>query len=460
MPLTRRLVAARTAILVALLASAALTADHFRPGPSYCPMEQACDQAKASELGTLAGMPTSVLGMGAFSLLLLLSLPSRMGLRRLCVAAAVLGIAAGIGFLLYQAVELGAFCPLCVVADGAAIVGGVLLIVDVLFRPRRWWRPGESTGAKVAWALGGLLAMMAPFAWPGAQPSGAAYEEAVELGDEAFDALPTPRTDPAAMPDGPPSQTATPAEPPEEPLAFVVPEAVSPTSPEGRPPPPPVPAEDLPQPPAPEPEVEAAATEPAPVPAPTPPEAVTPPAPILPEAATDAAASTTHTPTPTEPERPRVRIVAYLNAYCPHCRKMHRRLDRVLAATQVPVRHRRIYAWASDDYPLWARACAFARTRGLEDELFLALMETRSDSQRNVMAAARKVGLETDALARALAGPPPSSLIRDRQLSRSARLKGLPTFDIGRRRLTGEQSERSLAQALALAAQDLQEADE
>ncbi|MDJ0973299.1 MAG: vitamin K epoxide reductase family protein [Planctomycetota bacterium] len=459
MPLTRRLIAARAAILVALLASAALTVDHVRPGPGYCPMEQACDQAKASELGTLAGIPTSVLGMAAFALLLLLSLPSRLAIRRLCVMAAALGIAAGIGFLLYQGVKLGTFCPLCVVADSAAVVGGTLLIIDVLFRPARWWRPGESTGAKVAWALGGVIAMLAPFAWP-ASTSQAEFEEAVPLADATFDELPEP--EPAvAIAGRPPVDPPPPAEPPVEPLAHVVPADVSPTSPEGRPPPPPEP--DTEPVPVAEPAVRVEtverrlpASDPAPadpIPAPEPAPAAVP-APAAPDAAPTSAA----TPPDAAPEVPAVRVVGYLNAYCPHCRKMHRRIERVLAASRVPVKHRRIYAWASDDYPLWARACVFARTRGLEDALFEALMETRSDSRRNVMAAARKVGLDTDALSRALTGAPASALIRDRQLSRAARLKGLPTFDIGRRRLTGEQSERALKKALSLAAKDARDA--
>jgi protein-disulfide isomerase len=41
--------------------------------------------------------------------------------------------------------------------------------------------------------------------------------------------------------------------------------------------------------------------------------------------------------------------------------------------------------------------------------------------------------------------------VRDRDLARSAGLRGLPTLDIGRRRLMGEQSEAELREAVEAA---------
>ena len=76
-------------------------------------------------------------------------------------------------------------------------------------------------------------------------------------------------------------------------------------------------------------------------------------------------------------------------------------------------------------------------------------MKSRSPSRSEVFAAARRAGLNLPALKEALANPePPARLVRDRKLNRAARLKGLPTLDIGRRRFMGEQSVRSLRRAI------------
>jgi hypothetical protein len=52
-------------------------------------------------------------------------------------------------------------------------------------------------------------------------------------------------------------------------------------------------------------------------------------------------------------------------------------------------------------------------------------------------------------------GEPPPRLQRDREIVSRARLEGMPTLDIGKRRLQGEQSEAELAEALRAAIDDL-----
>ena len=116
------------------------------------------------------------------------------------------------------------------------------------------------------------------------------------------------------------------------------------------------------------------------------------------------------------------------------------------------MRRRRIYSWSSADVPMWARAVAFAQTLGLEDRMFHELVRADDDTPREIYAAAARAGVDADALRRALADPRvPARLESDRRLSQSARLEGLPTLDIGRRRLMGEQSEPELRDAIRAA---------
>ena len=123
-----------------------------------------------------------------------------------------------------------------------------------------------------------------------------------------------------------------------------------------------------------------------------------------------------------------------------------------LAQDGLTARRRRIYSWSSADTPMWARAVAFAQLRGLEDRMFEELVRADDDTPREIYAAASRAGLDTNALATALSDPRvPARLEADRRASAAARLEGLPTLDIGRRRLMGEQSEGELREAVRAA---------
>ena len=94
----------------------------------------------------------------------------------------------------------------------------------------------------------------------------------------------------------------------------------------------------------------------------------------------------------------------------------------------------------------------FAQTLGLEDRLFEELVQADDDTPRDIYAAAARAGIDGDALQRALRdGRTWPRLESDRRLSQGARLEGLPTLDIGRRRLMGEQSEDELREAVRAA---------
>ena len=142
-------------------------------------------------------------------------------------------------------------------------------------------------------------------------------------------------------------------------------------------------------------------------------------------------------------------VLEYLNAFCSHCRATHARLDRVVAGFDRPVRRHRVYVWSSREVPLWAKACAVAAQQGLEDAMFDALLETDRQDDRSIRAAAARAGVDLSGLD---APDVVDRLERDRRRFSQARLEGLPTFDVGRRRLMGEQSEGELLEALRAAA--------
>ncbi len=422
-----RLTALRITALVAILASAILTVDHVRPGREFCPLEQACSAAAESEFGSVAGIPTSVLGLLAFGAVLLLTLLPVSLARRILQPACFLGALAGMGLMTEQALHLDAFCPLCLVADGAAVALGYIALT---WPPLPFLRSGrgfsaESHAARTAWGLGMALTIVLPFAWP--REVEPAWEEAPELAEALFEeptvAAPTP---PNVDPDpAPPAVLGT------EAVAVHAEAAVS------APPPP-----ALPVPPTP-PTVEASA--PAAVPVVS---AVLAPPPSTPPAS----APRTPAPAPAKPAAGSVTLVEYLNAFCAHCRATHRRLDEVITAERIPVQRRRVYTWSGKGYPMWARACAYAETVGLEEAMFRELTKARRESSAEVYAAARRAGLDLQALREALArSETPARLVRDRGIARAARLKRLPTFDIGRRRLSGSQSEGELRAALMAA---------
>jgi predicted DsbA family dithiol-disulfide isomerase len=146
-------------------------------------------------------------------------------------------------------------------------------------------------------------------------------------------------------------------------------------------------------------------------------------------------------------------MTEYLNAFCGHCRATHARLDRVVETYPVPIREQRIYVWPSGDAPTWAKACVCARAQGKEEATFAELLRLDEENDANVWAAAARAGCDVEALRAAVGrGDATARLQRYLQRMRQARIEGLPTIDVGRRRLQGEQSEGELREALDAAA--------
>ena len=460
MLIARRLTALRIVALVAAVASAVLVVDTLRPGRQFCPLEEACTAAAQSDFGSFHGIPTSVLGLGAFVLVLLVTLLPVRAARFILQPACFVGALAAMSLIAYQLMYLEALCPLCMVADSAAIVMGYIALswppLPLVRGTRRL--AAESGAARTAWALTMTIAVLAPFVWPRAEDKG--WEEAPVVADALFD-LPT---DSLVIPPAPPPPGATPT--PEIAVAAVPPASVDAAAPATE-----VRTGDAPlgAPPA------VTAAEPVPTAAPDRIEAVTAPAveaavetatpetptpePEAPEPETQrptptAAARAPATPTPPEaPAQPAVRVIEYLNAFCAHCRATHARLEKVLAEDGVRVARRRVYTWKGREFPLWARACAYSETLGREDAMFHELTKARRESAGEIYAAAQGVGIDGPAFRDALVQTtPPPRLVRDRRIAQTARLTRLPTFDIGRRRLSGSQSEAELRAALRAAA--------
>jgi uncharacterized membrane protein len=424
--------ALRLTALSALVVSAALTADRLHPGRGFCPLAEACNAARNSALGTIHGVPTSTIGMLAFGALFFLTLlPVEWG-RRLLRPAGILAALAGAGLFIYQATVLHSFCPLCLVADAAGLFAGMITITWPKPPIRRSGKrlPGEPIENRLRWTAVACIAMALPFVVPReVNPGWVEIQEiaSVDLDgpDTAPTSLPAPKPPVAEAPKPPP---ATP--PPPQPAASWKPPA--PTAlpwiePGG--------AGSLPASASPRPEPPTATPSPRLEPAPLPP-APPPPAPPAP-------------PAPPPAPKADATVIEYLNAFCPHCRATHARFDRATARSGLVVRFRRVYTWTSTEPPLWARVCVAARGQGLEERVFAEMLHAANDSPGEIWEAARRAGADLDAIRVSMEAPEThEKLTRHRQAVASARLQGLPTLDIGRRRLMGEQSEAEIRDAL------------
>lgn len=111
--------------LVGLAFSALLYAEYQSPGAGLCSLAGGgCDEVRASAYSSIAGIQLPALGIAYFLTLLTVTLVP--ALRGALAPLAVVGGLAGATFIALQAFVIGAWCPLCLVVDLAAIGGGVL----------------------------------------------------------------------------------------------------------------------------------------------------------------------------------------------------------------------------------------------------------------------------------------------------------------------------------------------
>ena len=120
--------------LVGLGASAAAMADTLAAAPAWC-AASGCATVQATGWSHPLGVPLPVIGVAFFATMLMLCATDAGGLRRV---AAIGGAVVALGLVGVQAFVIGAWCTLCLVADGAA-----LLLAATILTARTWPRPAR-----------------------------------------------------------------------------------------------------------------------------------------------------------------------------------------------------------------------------------------------------------------------------------------------------------------------------
>lgn len=173
----------RLALLLAIVASASLVVDYQNPGdPTFCGPGSGCAAVRnapiTAQITEALNIPLPQLGLVAYVALFVASLVASSLVYRLVIAAmAGVGALAAIALLVLQRVEIGTWCPWCVVVDVAAIVAGVVAVLLVTWARHDLPRDADAdapataralsgvNAAMPAWVLAGVAAVMLPFFW-------------------------------------------------------------------------------------------------------------------------------------------------------------------------------------------------------------------------------------------------------------------------------------------------------
>src|SRR5262245_33085198 len=110
--------------LVGLGASVASLIDYLGPAPTFC-SESGCATVRASAWAHPLGIPIPVLGIAYFVTMSVLAFLPRPRAR---IALAAVGAGVGVALILIQAIAIGAWCKLCLVADPAAILAALAVV--------------------------------------------------------------------------------------------------------------------------------------------------------------------------------------------------------------------------------------------------------------------------------------------------------------------------------------------
>jgi protein-disulfide isomerase len=171
------LIVTRVLLLVALATSAVLYSHYLAPLDSaFCSAQSGCETLRRSQLAYFLGSPALSLplfGMLAFAGAFALSLwterrPSMQRHAPLCWVLS-LGAAAAVGLIAYQALIAHAFCWLCLIADGSALLAAVsaLLLHRVTVLQSATQRLGIR---RMAWVMLAVMATAAPLLWHVVRP--------------------------------------------------------------------------------------------------------------------------------------------------------------------------------------------------------------------------------------------------------------------------------------------------
>ncbi len=116
--------------LAGLAVAAYLTIVHYRPEALVCTAGGGCETVQQSEYATLAGVPVAVLGLLAYSAVLLLIVVDTPLARTLTAVIALSGLGFSLYLIVLQAFVIDAWCPWCLVND--LLVAPALAVLSLI----------------------------------------------------------------------------------------------------------------------------------------------------------------------------------------------------------------------------------------------------------------------------------------------------------------------------------------
>ena len=152
----------RTALLVALMTSAAMFVDYRNvDAPAFCGVQSGCAAVRDSAFSKVGGIPVPDIGLGVFAGIFATAVwaSRERHLKFLLAQCLVAGLGALtlIGLMVFK---IGAICQWCMAVDSSSIIAAVAAIA--LSRRRA---EHESTSQRLMWASAGVLAVAVPMLW-------------------------------------------------------------------------------------------------------------------------------------------------------------------------------------------------------------------------------------------------------------------------------------------------------
>jgi uncharacterized membrane protein/glutaredoxin len=132
---------------VGLLVSAYLLLLDLTGSNALCVAGADCDIVRASAYGRVFGLPMALLGVGYFLAVVVTAFLRTAWQPRLLQVLGGVGLGAAALFVVVQGLVLQAWCPYCLVADGAALAVGLRAL---------WPRPGNGLAARRGALVRGL----------------------------------------------------------------------------------------------------------------------------------------------------------------------------------------------------------------------------------------------------------------------------------------------------------------
>jgi protein-disulfide isomerase len=157
----------RSALLVAIFASAALFVDYRAAEPAFCGVTSGCAQVKASPLSSIFGIPLPHIGLGVFVGLFAFSLSASQRSHLYGLALFTWPVALGaLGLIGMQLFWIGAICKWCMAVDVSAVVAAGAVWGLLKREP-----DAEPRMPRMVWGLAAVVGVAAPLLFGGAHGS-------------------------------------------------------------------------------------------------------------------------------------------------------------------------------------------------------------------------------------------------------------------------------------------------